>query len=126
MIGEVVAVTDTQIIITEEKQRSGGKVTFNPFQITRKVDKASPTLFQIDPSSSGSFLGGGVSLLTLTSSEVAIEQVDLTPSVGDQLIVDVTFAGPSAPDPATWAMMLVGFAGLGYAGYRRRQASVRA
>ena len=24
-----------------------------------------------------------------------------------------------APEPSTWAMMLLGFAGLGYAGYRR-------
>jgi hypothetical protein len=24
------------------------------------------------------------------------------------------------PEPSTWAMMLLGFAGLGYAGYRRR------
>jgi hypothetical protein len=31
-------------------------------------------------------------------------------------------AGPAAattPEPSTWAMMLIGFAGLGYAGYRR-------
>jgi len=26
---------------------------------------------------------------------------------------------PSIPEPSTWAMMLVGFAGLGYAGFRR-------
>ena len=25
----------------------------------------------------------------------------------------------SAPEPSTWAMMLLGFASLGYAGYRR-------
>jgi len=30
----------------------------------------------------------------------------------------VAFA--AAPEPSTWAMMLVGFAGLGYAGYRKR------
>ena len=29
----------------------------------------------------------------------------------------------SAPEPSTWAMMLVGFAGLGYAGYRRARRS---
>jgi hypothetical protein len=32
----------------------------------------------------------------------------------------------STPEPSTWAMMLIGFAGLGYAGYRsaRRSAAV--
>lgn len=31
----------------------------------------------------------------------------------------------SVPEPATWAMMALGFAGLGYAGFRRgRKASV--
>jgi len=26
---------------------------------------------------------------------------------------------PSTPEPATWAMMLIGFVGVGYLGYRR-------
>ena len=28
-----------------------------------------------------------------------------------------------APEPATWAMMLLGFAGLGFAGYRRARSA---
>jgi hypothetical protein len=32
------------------------------------------------------------------------------------------FTGSSAiPEPSTWAMMLLGFAGLGFAGYRARK-----
>jgi hypothetical protein len=29
--------------------------------------------------------------------------------------------GPAFPEPSTWAMMLIGFAGLGYAARRRRE-----
>jgi hypothetical protein len=32
------------------------------------------------------------------------------------------FSAGAAPEPSTWAMMLVGLAGLGFAGYRRRGA----
>jgi PEP-CTERM motif len=32
-------------------------------------------------------------------------------------------SGLGAPEPSTWAMMLLGFAGLGYAGYGRARAS---
>jgi hypothetical protein len=37
-----------------------------------------------------------------------------------------TFAGTSAPEPSTWAMMLAGFAFLGYAGYQGRRSAVAA
>ena len=33
-----------------------------------------------------------------------------------------SFVPPSTPEPATWAMMVIGFAGLGFLGYRRAKA----
>jgi hypothetical protein len=32
-----------------------------------------------------------------------------------------TFTATFVPEPSTWAMMLLGFAGLGYLGYRSRK-----
>jgi hypothetical protein len=37
-----------------------------------------------------------------------------------------SFDGVLVPEPSTWAMMLLGFAGLGYAGFRRVKASASA
>ena len=43
------------------------------------------------------------------------------------LLVTTTGSAGVVPEPSTWAMMLIGFAGLGWAGYRtRRKASAAA
>jgi hypothetical protein len=34
-----------------------------------------------------------------------------------------TSGAPGAPEPSTWAMMLLGFGGLGFAGYRARKSA---
>ena len=36
--------------------------------------------------------------------------------------VVIASATGAAPEPATWALMLLGFAGLGYAGFRQSRA----
>jgi hypothetical protein len=41
--------------------------------------------------------------------------IDLTVSGSGVFVV----GGSAVPEPSTWAMMLLGFAGLGFAGYRR-------
>ena len=38
--------------------------------------------------------------------------------------VSVTGSGSTIPEPSTWAMMLIGFAGLGFVGYRRTRKGV--
>jgi PEP-CTERM motif len=42
---------------------------------------------------------------------------------GDPITVPVALT-VGTPEPSTWAMMLVGFAGLGFAGYRRTRKPV--
>ena len=48
----------------------------------------------------------------------------LETSSGDELAV--TSIAPVVPEPSTWAMLLLGFAGLGFAGYRGAKASTAA
>jgi PEP-CTERM motif len=61
------------------------------------------------------FGAGGNSVIFLGSNwgpDIALKIVMYDGS-GDFVI------GKGVPEPSTWAMMLLGFAGLGYAGYRR-------
>jgi hypothetical protein len=58
-----------------------------------------------------SFDGETIKSVTLTGDFKELKQVE--------------FSAPGAvPEPATWAMMLLGFATLGFAGYRRRRLAV--
>jgi PEP-CTERM motif len=40
----------------------------------------------------------------------------------DSLTIDIIASPPPVPEPSTWAMMLVGFATLGYAAWQRKAA----
>ena len=63
---------------------------------------------------------GGVSFLAPGVSDLlapgALNALDL----GGNGEAVFTYIGPAAPEPSTWAMMLLGFAGLGYFAYRRK------
>jgi hypothetical protein len=49
--------------------------------------------------------------------------IDTTPHTGHEILAlggDTGYQFSSAvPEPSTWAMMLIGFAGLGFVGYRQ-------
>ena len=49
---------------------------------------------------------------------------DCADDQGQTSIWSAGVAAGEAPEPATWAMMLLGFAGLGFAGYRRTRRAV--
>jgi PEP-CTERM motif len=127
-----ISVGDTQITITND---AAGLFCYFPtgcipdafsgygFFFSSGVDI---TDVKVDSGSSSDFqpvLPGGLSW-TATSITVNVNGDNL--AVGDELILDVTTAGggpPPVPEPATWAMVLLGFAGLGLVGYRRRGGS---
>jgi hypothetical protein len=47
-------------------------------------------------------------------------------AIGDATGALVSYGVVAAPEPSTWAMMMLGFAGLGFVGYRSRRATVKA
>ncbi len=55
---------------------------------------------------------------------IYVNLVGLNPAEGSELVLDVTTQGvtPVVPEPSTWALMLLGFAGLGWTGWRRGSA----
>jgi hypothetical protein len=45
----------------------------------------------------------------------SVDSYVVGPAADDSITIQV---GSAVPEPSTWAMMLIGFAGLGFAGYR--------
>jgi hypothetical protein len=65
-----------------------------------------------------------ISDVTWNSTAIAVNFANVTFSGEDQLFLDVT-GTPAIPEPSSWAMMLVGFAGL-VAGWRAQRKTVAA
>ena len=61
----------------------------------------------------------------ISPTDFFVDVTGAAPRIGDKLVLDVTTAGggPATPEPSTWAMMLLGFAGLGFAASRRTRAA---
>jgi hypothetical protein len=72
-------------------------------------------------------LGNGINFLTITTvGGEAIESLALSDPTGFSKLesVHAVFQGGSVPEPATWAMMLLGFGALGIGMRRRRRAAL--
>jgi hypothetical protein len=133
--GSTISVGDTQIVITNELANEPFCSTALPcadafvgfsfaFAFSGGVHI---TDVAVDPSSAADFrpISEG---LTFNPTDIFVNVVGDNPAAGDKLILDVTAAGstPVIPEPSTWAMMLLGFSGLGFVGYRRRGGDGRA
>ena len=84
-------------------------------------------------STSFTFNGFSFSTFTLSNAFSGLTSARITPTgpnvsrefVLDNVRVNEAFAGGAVPEPATWAMLFLGFGGLGYTMRRKRQAGVR-
>ncbi len=127
-----VSVGDTQITITNNAAGlfcpfagcTPGSFSGYVFTFTGAPDI---TKVLVDSASSSDFqpvLPGG---LSSTTNSITVNVAGDNLAVDDQLILDVTTGGITpVPEPSTWAMMLLGFAGLGFAGWRRKGEASRA
>jgi hypothetical protein len=82
------------------------------------------TKVAVDPSSSPDFLpatfDSHTGLTLLGPNEFTVDVTGDNPAFLGTLVIDVTTNGMTpVPEPSTWALMLLGFAGLGFAGWRR-------
>jgi len=85
------------------------------------------TKVAVDPSSSADFLpatfGSHTGLTLVGPNEFTVDVTGDNPAYLATLVIDVTTKGmTTVPEPATWALMLLGFAELGFAGWRRTAA----
>ena len=126
--GSTISVGDTQIVITNDASGlpfcSTALPCSDPFVGFQFVFSSGVDItgVSVDPASAADFrpITGG---LTFAPTEIFVNVVGDIPKPADQLILDVTTNGvPTVPEPSTWALMLLGFAGLGFAGWRRRTA----
>jgi hypothetical protein len=127
-----ISVGDTQIVITNQSTTpfcSGALPCSDPFVGFQFVFSSGVDIkgVSVDPASAADFRPNDTAphdgLQLLSPTRIVVDVTGDTPAASDKLILDLTFpSGPTVPEPSTWALMLLGFAGLGFAGWRRRTA----
>ena len=63
--------------------------------------------------------------LTVAGLSLKGSTINVQPNAGSEpwiFVSEAQFFSSAVPEPSTWAMMLLGFAGLGFAGYRKAKA----
>lgn len=97
---------------------SGNSLTFNSVSFNNGVD---PTyiapIIQVTPG----FFVAGLTNIPIYSGVVNTLSVDYTATGEASYGAQLTFTPGGIPEPTTWAMMLIGFAAVGFAMRRRRR-----
>jgi hypothetical protein len=72
---------------------------------------------------SGNLAGGDFNQVSWNGTDAVFtgSNPDFTALGGDTVVFDVTETAAAVPEASTWAMMLIGFASLGFAAYRAKR-----
>jgi hypothetical protein len=107
-------VTDSQIIITNTTPLTGFPFqpgSFNGFIMTVL---SGPTLTSAVADASSGFFPVGLAIVGGDQLQINFQGVNASNATSLSSIIDVNTTS-AVPEPATWAMMLLGFAGLAFA-----------
>jgi hypothetical protein len=91
--------------------------SFNGFTITGPVADSPIFAAFVDPNSTATGLIN--STISFAPDSVTVNLAGDHFSAGSVGLIDVQFA-PPVPEPSTWAMMMLGFIGIGFMAYRRK------
>lgn len=98
----------------------GGVLAFNPQLIPDNTPLGGP-LYQNSENLGFAFLGGP---LNFNPNASGIYTFDLKLfSSDDRQLANVSIQVNAVPEPSTWAMLILGFAGIGFMTYRRKMRS---
>jgi PEP-CTERM motif len=100
-----------------ETNTYGGSVAFNGFEF---LFSGAPTITGISNDGSSTFNPNPIGT-TFNSTAVFLDYQAGTPVNGQSSIVNVAAA---VPEPSTWAMLILGFAGVGFMAYRRKNKAM--
>jgi hypothetical protein len=95
----------------------GGVLAFNPQLIPDNKPIGGP-LYQNSENLAFAFLGGPINFNPNASGLYTFDLKLF--SANDQLLGDVSIQVNAVPEPSTWAMLILGFAGIGFMAYRRK------
>jgi hypothetical protein len=104
----------------------GGVLSLNTQTGTASVSPFEPLGSLIESSALINFLGGQAATVTpdvLGAGSYFAEVSGISGGSPIHIAIDGTITAVTTPEPSTWAMLLIGFAGLAWAGLRRGKTS---